>query len=119
MVGELIEVILYVDDMAAGVTFYRDRLGLRIAYPQREDYAAELWVQFDTGACRLCLHGGGSRKQGADAAKIVFRVADIHLTQAELRERGVELGEVRSPSPGVLVCDGVDPAGNRFSIEQS
>lgn len=30
---------------------------------------------------------------------------------------GVELGEVRTPAPGVEVCDGRDPEGNPFSVE--
>jgi catechol 2,3-dioxygenase-like lactoylglutathione lyase family enzyme len=41
MIIELMEVILYVGDMAEAVAFYRDRLGLRIAYPHRDDYSQE------------------------------------------------------------------------------
>jgi len=117
MVGNLIEVILYVGDMDEAVRFYRDRLGLRIAHPQCDDYRSEYWVVFETGACRLCLHGGGERRQGADAAKVVFRVDDIEAARAQLLERGVPLTEILEPSPGIRVCNGVDPAGNPFSIE--
>lgn len=117
MITGLHEVILYVDDMAKAVAFYRDALGLRVAYPMCEDYSQEFWVVFETGACKLCLHGGGERRQGHDAPKIVFQVEEINAARAWLTARGVELSEVRTPSPGVFVCDGTDPFGNRFSIE--
>lgn len=119
MIIELMEVILYVDDMAAAVAFYRDVLGLPIAYPHCDDYSQEHWVAFETGTCRLCLHGGGQRHQGADAPKVVFRVNDLDDARSCLLEKGVRLTDVRTPSPGVFVCGGVDPAGNPFSIEQS
>jgi len=64
------------------------------------------------------LHGGGERRIGKDAPKIVFRVTDIEAARVDLMERDVPLTEVRSPAPGVLVCDAGDPEGNSFSIEQ-
>jgi catechol 2,3-dioxygenase-like lactoylglutathione lyase family enzyme len=119
MIGDLMEVILYVGDMDEAVRFYRDTLGLRIAYPHCDDYRSEYWVVFETGSCKLCLHGGGERRQGADAAKIVFRVDDIHAARAQLAERGVSLSDIHEPSPGVRVCNAHDPAGNPFSIEEN
>lgn len=118
LVGRLMEVILYVADMPGQVSFYRDRLGLAVKYPAGQaDYSTEYWVEFETGGCTLVLHGGGPKRLGADAPKVVFSVADIHAARAALAERGVTLGEVRSPAPGVLVADGADPEGNQFSIE--
>jgi catechol 2,3-dioxygenase-like lactoylglutathione lyase family enzyme len=119
MVGELMETILYVDDMSVAVAFYRDRLGLKVLYPILANYSEAFWVVFETGACKLCLHGGGQRQQGADAPKVVFRVENTARARDELAVRGVRLGDVRSPAPDVFVCDGVDPAGNPFSIESS
>ncbi len=115
--GGLIEVILYVENMAESAAFYRDRLGLRISYPVCESYADEYWVVFDTGACKLCLHGGGEGQRTSDKPKIVFHVDDIHKARGELIARGVELSEVRSPGSGIHVCDGFDSSGNPFSIE--
>ena len=117
--GELMEVILYVRDMGAQVSFYRDRLGLKVKEPQGvQDFTDVYWVEFDTGACTLVLHGGGEARLGADAPKVVFRVADIEAARSALVEKGVSLGKVRSPAPGVWVCDGTDPEGNKFSIEK-
>lgn len=118
MILGLMEVIVYVHDMARAVGFYRDALGLRVTFPaDKTDYSGEYWVTLDTGACSLALHGGGQGRRGADKPKIVFRVADIHAARATLTARGVPLDEVRSPAPGVWVCDGFDPDGNPLSIE--
>ncbi|HJW91163.1 MAG TPA: hypothetical protein VJ436_11030, partial [Anaerolineales bacterium] len=68
-------------------------------------------------ACTLALHGGGRRQMGEDAPKIVFRVENIETVRQTLLERGVQLGQVRQAAPGVQVCDGLDPEGNKFSIE--
>jgi catechol 2,3-dioxygenase-like lactoylglutathione lyase family enzyme len=130
IVGELMEVILYVQDMNAQVSFYRDVLGLQVTEPAGflesadsrksgsiQDFEGVFWVTLATGACTLALHAGGERRQGEDAPKIVFRVADVPGARDELLRRGVPMGEVRSPAPGVQVCDGLDPEGNKFSIE--
>ena len=112
------EVILYVQDMGAQVSFYRDMLGLEVKEPRGEsEWASIHWVELDTGSCTLALHAGGQRRLGNDAPKIVFRVSDVLAARQGLVRRGVPMGEVRSPAPGVQVADGVDPEGNRFSIE--
>lgn len=114
----LIEIIVYVQDMNAQVAFYRDNFGLEVLYPSGlTNYADEFWVTLNTGACVLALHGGGQKRLGADAPKLVFGVDDIHAARAELVKRGVKIDEVRSAAPGVWVCDGVGPEGNKFSIE--
>jgi len=118
MLTELMEVILYVQDMQDQVAFYRDKLGLCIKEPQQvEDYSTVFWVELDTGACTLVLHGGGQKHMGIDAPKVVFRVSEIEQARRALVKRDIPLGEIRSPAPGVLVCDGTDPEGNKFSIE--
>lgn len=119
MIGPLIEVILYVEDMPKQVRFYRDVLGLPVRDPARKaDLSAEGWVTLGEGDCVLALHAGGKRRLGKDTPKIVFRVEDIHGARATLSQRGVPLGEVRSAAPGVWVCDGTDPEGHPYSIEQ-
>lgn len=117
-IGELIELILYVEDMSGQVSFYRDKFGFEIKNPQGlEDYSNEFWVELDTGNCSLALHAGGKRRFGADAPKFVFRVDDILAARQLLIDQGVEMGEIRSAAPGIWVCDGADPEGNKFSIE--
>lgn len=118
MLQGLMEVILYAEDMAAQVAFYRDVLGLTLKYPTDVDNFSQVyWVELETGACTLVLHGGGQKRIGEDAPKFVFRVDDVDSVRQTLIQRGVKVGDVRSPAPGVVVCDGVDPEGNAFSIE--
>ena len=117
-VGELMEVILYVEDMENQVSFYRDKLGLKVKFPSgTKNFSEEFWVELDSGACSLALHAGGKKRFGADAPKIVFRVDDILAARQELLDQEIPVGEVRSAAPGVWVCDAEDPEGNKFSIE--
>ncbi|UCD41069.1 MAG: hypothetical protein JSV69_10825 [Chloroflexota bacterium] len=118
IIGEIMEVILYVEDMNRQVSFYRDKFGFEIRNPAGlDDYSNEFWVELDTGGCSLALHAGGKRRFGADAPKFVFRVDDILAARQLLLDQEVEMGEIRSAAPGIWVCDGVDPEGNKFSIE--
>jgi hypothetical protein len=104
--------------MDSQVSFYRDTLELPLSFPaDLDDYSDQMWVTFDTGACLLALHGGGQGRFGADAPKFVFEVPDVKGARDALVECGVLMGEVRTAAPGVLVCDGEDPEGNKFSIE--
>lgn len=117
-VGELMEVILYVEDMDAQVSFYRDKLGLKVkSPPDSDDYSELFWVELDSGPCTLALHAGGKRRFGDDAPKIVFNVGDILAVRQTLIDQDIPMDEIRSAAPGIWVCDGVDPEGNKFSIE--
>lgn len=114
----LLEVIVTVEDMAAMVAFYRDVLELAVTYPaDAAEYAHEMWVTFDTGGCTLALHGGGQKHLEQETAEIVFLVDDVHAVRETLTARGVTMGEVVSAAPGILVCSGRDPEGNRFAVE--
>jgi len=117
-IGDLMEIIVYVEDMNRQVSFYHDQLGFKVVTPQESgDYGKEFWVELDTGACSLALHAGGKKRFGEDAPKFVFRVQDILAARMQLINQQVEMGEIRSAAPGVWVCDGADPEGNKFSIE--
>lgn len=104
--------------MVAQVSYYRDVLGLRVKEPRDvTDFDTVHWVEFDTGGCTLALHAGGQGRLGEDAPKFVFRVVSVSDARAWLSSLGVTLGEIRSPAPGIEVCDGQDPEGNWFSLE--
>ena len=118
IVGSLCQVILYVKDMDEQLSFYRDKMGLEVkSSEESEDSGGLFWVELDTGDCTLALHGGGERRLGDDAPEIVFRVSDIQSVREDLVQQGIPMGEIRSIAPGVWICSGTDPEGNRFSIE--
>ena len=53
-IGEIMEIILYVEDINGQVSFYRDKLGFKVKTPQESaDYSNEFWVELDTGSCSL------------------------------------------------------------------
>ena len=97
MIRNLSEIILYVKDMEAQVQFYRDIMELPIEYPTGIDsYKDEYWVVFDTGLCKLALHGGGEGKIGKDSPKFVFDVEDVKA----MREWLPRVKEVTLPKAG-------------------
>jgi predicted enzyme related to lactoylglutathione lyase len=110
VLGDLSEVIVHVDDMERMTAFYRDVLGLE------PDVTGDWWTTFPTGAAMLALHGGG--RIGSHNVRFNFDVGDLDAVRAELAARGVELSEVREPIAGVRVCDGTDPEGNVFTLEE-
>ncbi|MCB1220777.1 MAG: VOC family protein [Planctomycetales bacterium] len=114
------EIIVYVSDMAAAVEFYRDRLGLEIAWPAgKDDYSNEMWVSFSSGACTLALHGGLELMPKQVQPRFGFAVDDIDAARERLLGAGVVCSEVRDPAPGVRVVDCVDPEGNGFFLEHN
>jgi predicted enzyme related to lactoylglutathione lyase len=114
----LIEIILYAKDMNKMVQFYKDVLDLPLSIPGKADYAKESWVTFQTGGCTLAIHSGGNGNTGSDSPKIVFQVDDIKSARFQLLQASVAVSDIRSPAPGVQVCDAKDPEGNPFSIEE-
>lgn len=102
---ELVEVVVYTQDMARATAFYRDTLGLE------PDFESTHWTTFRTGACTLTLHAG------SEAPDPTFLVADLDGTRDSLQAAGVDVTEIREPAAGLRVFDAWDPDGNRFSIE--
>jgi predicted enzyme related to lactoylglutathione lyase len=102
---ELVEVVVYTQDMARATAFYRDTLGLE------PDFESEHWTTFRTGACTLALHAG------TEAPDPTFLVDDLDAARDSLEAAGVEVTEIREPVPGLRVFDARDPDGNRFSLE--
>jgi predicted enzyme related to lactoylglutathione lyase len=102
---ELVEVVVYTQDMARATAFYKDTVGLE------PTFESEHWTTFDTGACTLALHAG------TEAPDPTFLADDLDAERDRLQAAGVEVTEIREPVPGLRVFDARDPGGNRFSIE--
>lgn len=109
---------LYVEDLPAAVTFYREAVGLRLVRQ------GQGWADFDAGGGGMfeLLEGGHATAdpKGRDKQSVVigFLVDDMDQTLAELRGRGVRfLGQ-----PGqyknqrwAYFCD---PEGNFMEIKE-
>ena len=123
MNASLSRIILYVQDVGLLTRFYRDILGLPVVQEIGDE-----WVIFRPGSCELALHRVDRPYRVADAGswtvetnvKLVLVVTrEIAELRAELISKGVPMREVKSyPGfPGPL-CDGEDPEGNIFQLQQ-
>jgi predicted enzyme related to lactoylglutathione lyase len=111
----LARVIIFTHRMAKMTEFYRDQLGL--AARVDPEYDASEWIEFDAGATRIALHkahGQGSAK-GTCAHKLAFYSKNVAATRTALLKKHVKLGEVKIFGK-LVMCDGVDPDGNKIQI---
>ncbi|MCE7736862.1 MAG: hypothetical protein GPJ54_18405 [Candidatus Heimdallarchaeota archaeon] len=117
---EFKQLIVYVNNMEKMVAFYKDILGLVIAYPHVENYINETWVAFSTGPVTFALHSGKETSiVPVDAPKYNFEVDNIHETRQNLLEKGMKMQEITNATPTKLICSGRDPEGNGFFIEST
>ncbi len=109
-------VIIYVTDTEKALSFYRDKLGMsvKVNHPG--------WVELDTGATTLALHGTDKVSEPTDRhACLVFNVDDVDAAARELKERGITLKEeprqVCEEGDHVgMSADFTDPDGNLLSV---
>jgi len=120
MIGALAWVLLYVKDLERMAAFYRDQVGLTVAFD------APGVVAFDTGPCSLELMerpelDNPRTDWERNVVLISFHVDDIEAAAAQLRERGVEpASEIRYvvgvENPQWRLAQFRDPEGNLFEI---
>ncbi len=113
--SDLIEIILHVRDLPTALAFYRDQLGLAVKNSDDGSTRAEL----GTGTVSLVLDASLKPGPANNRARLVFKVDDVESTRAGLAARGVRLGPVYRPKPGLAACDGSDPEGNLFTLQSS
>jgi catechol 2,3-dioxygenase-like lactoylglutathione lyase family enzyme len=106
---QLAYVMVFVDDMDAGVTYYRDTLGLPLRF------ASPGWAEFDTGTTTLALHPS-SKENPAGMMRLGFQVPDMGACRTRLAERGVTLTGEPVQEHGVLLAEFKGPAGTRYSL---
>ncbi len=114
------QLIVYVNDMDKMINFYRDLIGLTIAYPQVDDFTDQTYVAFGTGEATFALHAGkDSSDTPLDAPKYNFEVENIELARQNLINQGVDMKEIINATPTKLISSGRDPEGNGFFIEMT
>ena len=124
MLGTLGRVSVLVSDYDEAIAFYVDRLGFEVRYDGELDDGTrlvhlELPTQPGVGVWLFEAEGEEQRErvgnQTGGAPLAVFYTDDCRGVAGELRERGVEVGEVRESSEDVSVHF-EDPYGNRFVL---
>lgn len=114
MIGPMARVILFVHDVPACAAFYRDVLGLT---PKPSEHGADEWQELEADGVCVALHKahGGGKGGGMAPHKIVFKVDDVRAARETLVARGAKMHDLREFGK-LMLCDGEDPAGNRFQI---
>lgn len=116
MLTQLGNVTVVVRNLSRGLKFYRDTLGLRVAFIDRKHD----WICLDTGKCTLSLTvpwNRASKKLVGVPTGVSFVVHDIDAAYMKLRRRRVKFsfGPTVQPWGGVL-ANFRDPDGNKFFL---
>jgi len=121
MVKCLAHVCFGVSDLDRSLAFYRDKLGFRPAYDFLDDKGERIGH---------CLHIGGATfleffrsnlappTEGSTHSHFCLQVEDIESAAAELKRRGVEVGEIQRGSDRSFQVWLADPDGNRIELQQ-
>lgn len=104
-------IILFVRDMEAITVFYRDIIRL---HPDEEQlFPVDSFFRFNTGQCKLCLHGSGKPNGGRQ--KIVFHVKSVKAVHDVLKVKGLRLKPLKNEAR--LGCfDISDPKNNKIQF---
>jgi predicted enzyme related to lactoylglutathione lyase len=103
-----------VSDGKRALAFYRDVLGLTPTSVDAEGRGAEF--TFADGST-FGVWNPNPAGQGSPGAIVMFAVADARATVAQLRDRGLEIGDAYETGVCVM-AQASDPDGNAFIIHQ-
>ena len=117
---QLVQAIIYVDDVERMRDFYVDLFDLRVIHHEPG------WIRLDSGGSILALHAirrpeGASRPATPPAPradtpiKLCFHVDNLDDARARLVAAGVVMREIHRYD-AVDFCDGIDPEGNVFQL---
>lgn len=95
----------------AAIAFYRDVVGMKPSWTDEQGRGAEF--EFADGSTFGVWHEAGAPTGGF----VMFAVDDARAKLAELRERGVRIGDA-DESPNCIMAISADPEGNCVVIHQ-
>ena len=116
--GPIVAVRVFVPDVEAVRSFYRDQLGLD------EGYADDRVLVFRTGSADLIVETADPEdaEEGPMIGRFVgvsFAVADMRAAHADLTAKGVAFdGEPEEQPWGGVLAHVLDPAGNVLTLVQ-
>ena len=112
MITRIHPVVVFVKDFGKSLAFYRDKVGLKLAYP-----AQDVWAEFKLKGCSFCIHRGGKRTNRGSSVDVHFEVKGIRATVRRMKAKGVPfLCPVRKMPYGVWETTFRDPSGNTFEL---
>jgi methylmalonyl-CoA/ethylmalonyl-CoA epimerase len=110
------QLLVPVENLEAGVAFYRDLLGLRFLFQAPPQMAF-----FDCGGVRLLVGVPPAGERFERGSTIYFEVADIHAVHATLVARGVGFRAAphvvhRTATTELWLAEFTDPDGNSLAL---
>ncbi|MBN2582481.1 MAG: VOC family protein [Planctomycetes bacterium] len=120
MIKGLAHVCFFVRDLEASTVFYRDLLGLKPAFEFHRDDGAKFGQYLHVGDRAFIelfqRKPGDPIGEPTSYHHFCLEVEDIESTAAELRRRGVEVGEIKKGSDHSWQAWLTDPDGNRIEL---
>ena len=118
MVTQLGNVTVVVKDLSRSLRFFRDKVGLRLAFYDRK----HKWVCFDAGRMAFSLTtpwNRAAKKMVGRRTGLSFYVDDIEKTVKQMTKKRVKFNfpPRRQPWGGIL-ANFHDPDGNRYFLLQ-
>jgi predicted enzyme related to lactoylglutathione lyase len=112
MIVESVKYMLMAQDMNRAVRFYRDVIGLKVAFESPE------WTELTFGNAIVALHGGGAGKY--QKTGLSLQVRDIASACKELEAGGGKIASPPQNRPGepIKLAEVLDTEGNAFSLTQ-
>ena len=101
----------HVRDLAAGRTFYKEKLGFDETYVDADGS----WAKLNRNGMEIGLAEGEPNEDGGVAH---VDVEDVKAIAEELRNAGVEVGVVFELHGEMRLLDVFDPDGNRLQFAQ-
>jgi len=121
MIKCLSHVCFTVGDLERSIEFYRDKLGLRIAFDFKDNDGNLQGIYFHAGERTFIELFKGKPKTAPDDASfrhICLEVKDIRETARSLREAGVEVSEPKLGIDGSMQAWLKDPDENLIELHQ-
>ena len=117
----LAHICFIVSDLDRSAEFYRDKLGLRQAFELNLNEGAIRGLYFHVGGrtfIELFERRDKDKPVGGGSGHFCIEVADIEKTVSALRERGVEVSDVKLGVDNNYQAWITDPDGNRIELHQ-
>jgi predicted enzyme related to lactoylglutathione lyase len=107
-----------VSDVDRAKTFYTEQLGFNADHDHQVNEQLRFVQLTPPGsACSIALGSGISEMPPGSIKGLQLVVADIEAAQQQLRERGVETGEIQDFPWGRFIFFN-DPDGNAWAVQQ-
>ena len=111
MITGIDPIVVFAKDFEKSLAFYRDKVGLKLAYPPMPG-----WAAFKVGASSFCIHGGGKGDNRKSPVEVHFTVKGIRAEVKRMKARGVRFLHPVKRMPWGLETTLVDPSGNHFEL---